>query len=288
MKLKANRNWLLLTAAIAMGLVAAFLMNKAVQQRMAQLDEQARVGQEMLEVVVANRDLGQGDVLNSEVLAVRQIPKQYVHAAAISTARFAQIENARLQVPIRRGEALLAAHIDGLGNRVFSTILKKGMRALTLEVDDISSTAGMLRPGDRVDLIYSVKTQDQTPGGGERILFPLLSDVSVLATGQSVTKQDAKGAERRYTNVTLEVSAENANRILLARSTGELTAILRSPDDDQHNGGAVLTPDALIPANPSRLPQHPRPAVSQSAPCIEFLVGGAANGGQSGCVSLER
>jgi pilus assembly protein CpaB len=211
-----------------------------------------------------------------------------MHAAAISPARFAQIENARVQVPIQRGEALLAAHIDGLGSRVFSTILKKGMRALTLEVDDISSTAGMLRPGDRVDLIYSVKTQDQTPGGGERILFPLMSDVSVLATGQAVTKQDAKGAERRYTNVTLEVSAEDANRILLAKSTGELTAILRSPDDDKHNGGAVLTPDALIPINPGRLPQHPGPAAPRPAPCIEFLIGGAGDGGRSGCASLER
>jgi pilus assembly protein CpaB len=289
MKLKANKNWLLLTAAIGMGLAAAFLMNKAVQQRMAQLDEQARLGHEMVDVVVANRDLGKGDVLSSEVLAVRQIPKQYAHAAAVSPANFAQIENARLQVPIQRGEALLTAHIDGLGSRVFSTILKKGMRALTFEVDEISSTAGMLRPGDRVDLIYSVKTQDQTPGGGERILFPLLSDVSVLATGQSVTKQDAKGAERRYTNVTMEVSPENANRILLAKSTGELTAILRSPDDEKQNGAVVLTPDALIPGYPSRSPKHPGSAAPVAAPvarpCVEFLIGGAGDGGRSACIA---
>jgi pilus assembly protein CpaB len=151
---------------------------------MDQLDAEANRGLEMVEVVVANRDLEKGDVLVADTVASRQVPKQYVHASAVVPASFSQIEDARLQVPLKRGEVVLPAHIDGLGQRVFSTILKKGMRALTFEVDEISSTAGMLRPGDRVDLIYSVMPS-YSGASSERVLFPLLSNVSILATGQT-------------------------------------------------------------------------------------------------------
>ena len=278
---KFNKNWLLLIAAIGLGLLSAFLMNKAVQQRMDQLDAEANRGLEMVEVVVANRDLEKGDVLAADAVASRQFPKQYVHASAVVPACFSQVENARLQVPLQRGEVVLPAHIDGLGQRVFSTILKKGMRALTFEVDEISSTAGMLRPGDRVDLIYSVKPSD--PGASsERVLFPLLSNVSILATGQSVTKQDNRGTERRYTNVTLEVSPFDANRILLAKSTGDLTAVLRSPDDQEKNSSAILTPDALIPVLPKKSAKPIAPADPQG---IEYLIGGG--GGNAGVATLR-
>ena len=275
---KFNKNWLLLSAAIGLGLLSALLMNKAVQQRMDQLDAEANRGSEMVEVVVANRDLEKGDVLAADAVASRQVPKQYVHASAVSPASFSQIENARLQVPLKRGEVVLPAHIDGLGQRVFSTILKKGMRALTFEVDEISSTAGMLRPGDRVDLIYSVKPSDPA-ASSERVLFPLLSNVSVLATGQAVTKQDTRGTERRYTNVTMEVSPADANRILLAKSTGELTAVLRSPDDEEKNSAAVLTPDALIPGVPKKAGKPSAPVDPQG---IEYLIGGGGGGGGGG------
>ena len=278
---KFNKNWLLLSAAIGLGLLSAFLMNKAVQQRMDQLDAEANRGLEMVEVVVANRDLEKGDVLVADAVASRQVPKQYVHASAVVPASFSQVENTRLQVPLKRGEVVLPAHIDGLGQRVFSTILKKGMRALTFEVDEISSTAGMLRPGDRVDLIYSVKPSD--PGASsERVLFPLLSNVSILATGQSVTKQDNQGTERRFTNVTLEVSPFDANRILLAKSTGDLTAVLRSPDDQEKNSSAILTPDALIPGLPKRSAKPIAPVDPQG---IEYLIGGG--GGNAGVATLR-
>ncbi len=276
-----NKNWLLLVTAVLIGLCAAYLGNKAVQDRMAQLDEEAQRGQEMVEVVVASRDLGQGEILSSEVLAVRKIPKQFSHASAISSAGFADVEKARLQVPIKRGEALLQAHIEGLGQRVFSSILQKGMRALTFEVDEISSTAGMLRPGDRIDLIYAVKPASATTSD-ERFVFPLLSNVNIMATGQSVTKQDARGAERRYTSVTMEVSPADANRILLAKSSGEVTAILRNPDDQTPNDSPALTPESLL------APLVRKPALSVApvmAPSIEFMVGGGGGNASGGPIS---
>ncbi|MFN9707774.1 MAG: Flp pilus assembly protein CpaB [Burkholderiales bacterium] len=282
MKFKVTQNGGLLLAAVLLGLLAAWLMNRAVQQRMDQLDEIARRGQEMVDVVVANRDLDKGDILASGVLAVRQIPRQYAHTAAVSPANFAQIENARLQVPIRRGEALLPAHLDGLGSRVFSNHLQKGMRALTLEVDEVSSTAGMLRPGDHIDLIYSVKQSGSVSEPDERILFPLLSNVTVLATGQEITKQDARGGERRYANVTLEVTPEDANRILLAKATGDLTAVLRSPDDNNQNQTSMLTPDALIPGYIKKQAKTEAPTYSRPSQGIEFLIGGSAGGGERG------
>jgi pilus assembly protein CpaB len=269
--------WRLLGLALVLGGGAAFLGHQVVRERLAQLEEDAQRGQDLVEVIVASRDLAKGDVLGAEVLAVRAIPKQYAHAAALPPAAFAQIEQARLQVPLQRGEALLQAHIDGLGQRVFSTIVQKGMRALTVEVDDLSSNAGMLRPGDRIDLIYAV-TPSTAGQADERRIQPLLSNVPVMATGQSVTKQDARGTERRYTNVTLEVTPADANRILLAKSTGDVSAILRHPDDVARNDTPVLTPGALVGGA-----RRSAPAAAAPARGIEYVIGGGnAGAGHAG------
>ena len=291
-----HKHLFLLALALAMGAVAAWLGHAAVREHMAELDDAARRGQEMVEVIVANRDLGKGETLSADALAVRPIPRQYAHAAALPPSSFAQIENARLQVPLRRGEALLQAHIEGLGQRVFSTIVAKGMRALTVEVDDISSNAGMLRPGDHVDLIYAARASSvaSTPGGpgvaDDQRVWPLLSNVHVMATGQSVTKQDAKGGERRYTNVTLELSPAEATRVLLAKARGVVTAVLRHPDDAVRNDAPPLGPEALLPGRAPRRP--PPPAAGRPgrlATGIEYVVGGSASAGNgSGPLALAR
>lgn len=278
--IRLPRNGLLLGVALAMGLAAAWLGRQAVDERLSQIEQEAQRGQDMVDVVVANRDLAQGDVLTAQVLAVRQIPKQYAHASAISPDRFAQIDSARLQVPLQRGETLLQAHIDGLGQRVFSTILQKGMRALTFEVDEVSSTAGLLRPGDHIDLVYTLKPVG-LGGADERQIAPLLSNLRVMATGQSITKQDARGTERRYTNVTLEVSPADANRILLARSTGEVTAILRHPDDEARNDAPLITAASLQPGRATG-PSPPSAPARQPGRPIEYVIGGSAGAAPPG------
>ena len=249
--LKFNRNWVMLGLAVALGLSATFLSNKLLRDRVASIEEEARRGRKMVSVVVAKKDLQRGDTLNADVLAVRQIPADYVHSTAILPNQFDTIVNQRLVTPLKRGEELLDAHTEGRGTQIFSGMLKVGSRALTFPVDEINSISGMLRPGDKIDLIVTLR--DANPGasqGGKDMTFPLLSNVAVLATGQQVGRggrnDDPNTAKQTFATVTLETTPEDANRIITAEATGKLTAVLRNPEDGQPNGVKPLTASDLM------------------------------------------
>jgi pilus assembly protein CpaB len=264
-RLPINPNWLLLGAAVALGLGAAHFSNRLLERRMAELEEASQRTRETVEVVVANRDLERGEPLSGEALAVRAVPKEFVHAAAVRPAQFESFERQRLAAPLKRGEVLLDVHAEGNGTNVFSALLKKGSRALTFEVDAVNSISGMLRPGDRIDLLLS------TPGGanGTDFTAPLLSNVTVLATDQRVSKRtDENGREQPFSTITLEVSPLDAARITVAKSSGHLTAVLRHPDDEVPNKVKSLSAAQLLGG----------PAGRVDGRIVEYIVGGGGGG----------
>jgi pilus assembly protein CpaB len=271
-KPKINTNWLLLAAAVLLGIGAVFLSNSLIKRRFAEIEAAANRGKETVSVVVAKRDLERGDPLTAAVVAVRQIPKEYVHQSAVRPEQFGSFERQRLAAPLRRGETLLTSHTEGNGSNVFSATLKKGWRALTFEVDSVNSISGMLRPGDRIDLIYSSKGRL-----GEDTTVPLLSNVSVLATDQMVTKRDeTTGKERSFSTITLEVSPFDADRIIVAKAAGQLTAVLRHPDDEAANRTRALSAASLTGGGA---------ALHDDGRMVEYIVGG---GGGKAEVQMSR
>jgi pilus assembly protein CpaB len=242
-RINVNKNWLLLGLAVVLGIGAMFLSNSVIKRRMGELEAESKRGQSMVTVVVANRDLDKGETITADDLAARPVPAEWVHSTAVKPDEVDQYVMQRLSTPIKRGEVLLQSHLDGKGSNVFSANLKKGWRALTFEVDTVNSISGMMRPGDHIDLIYTGKTGEQT----EEQTLPLLSDVNVLATGQSITKtDDATGKERTFSTVTLEVSPLDADRIIVAKSGGRVTAVLRHPDDVAANATRPLVASNLL------------------------------------------
>ena len=263
---RINKNWLLLGLAVALGIGAVYLSNRVLTTHMQELDAQAKKGQKTVKVIVAGRDLPSGETLTSKDLAVRSVPAQWVHSTALRPQDFDGIERQRLASPLKAGETLLQSHLEGKGNAVFSASLKKGYRALTFEVDAVNSISGMLRPGDRIDLIYTGKSQAST----DEVTVPLLSNVSVMATGQTVTRQDEQtGKERTFSTITLEVSPEDADRLIVAKEVGHITAILRHPDDGARNGTRMMDPASLIAGGPN------------NGQYVEYIVGAGGGIAQS-------
>lgn len=276
-KPKFNSNWMLLGLAVALGIGAVVLSNQLIQRRMAELEDEAKKGQETVGVVVAKRDLARGEPISPDAMAVRQVPREFVHDSAVRPDQFAGLERQRLAVPLKRGEILLPLHSEGNGNQVFSATLKKGWRALTFEVDAVNSISGMLRPGDRIDLIYTARGATSQEGD---VTAPLLSNVAVLATDQVVTKRDAEtGKERSFSTVTLEVLPFDADRIIVAKEAGRLTAVLRHPEDELPNSTRPISAASLTSGSTGR---------TSTGPVIEYIVGGANRGPAEVQVQLAR
>ena len=224
-------NLILPVIALAAGGAAAAGAGHYVKARADLAEQQLRERYQATAVVVASRDVQRGQLLEGSVLAVRQMPRDFIPADALNPARAGELLGARAAIDIRRGTpvvpaALLASPVE----ESLAAQLMQGRRALTIQVDQMNSLAGQLRPGDTVDLIYSRSESAASK------LVPLLERVQVLATGASTTLYDQdtdRPRERDFDSITLLVTSEEAARIVLAEQAGRITVLLRSAADVQ-------------------------------------------------------
>jgi len=110
---------------------------------------------------------------------------------------------------------------------------------MSMPVDNISGISGLLRPGDRVDIIGTFPTgsKDQVipeAGGGSSvgyITMTLLQNVTLLAVGQDIQSNTGDNDNNSYNSVTMSVTVEEAELLTIAQTRGELELLLRHPED---------------------------------------------------------
>lgn len=270
---RVTKNWLLLAAAIGLGVVAFYLSNTVLSKRMKQIEDELKANRETRAVVVASRDLAPGETINNSSAAVREFPKEFLHESALGPTEFNRIDGEALLIGVRAGEPLLPVYTVTRGGAFFSGSIKEGRRALTIEVDELSSIAGMVKPGDVIDLIMTAKPP-QSVGSAvpsyqpESFTFPLLSGVEVMATGRA-QRGTAANAES-YSTVTLNVTPQEANAIIVAKASAKVTAVLRSPKDQDPNPSTATSVSDVV-AEAARL---------RKINTTEYIVGG--RGGRGG------
>jgi len=116
-------------------------------------------------------------------------------------------------------------------------------RALTIAVDEVSGVAGLLTPGDRVDILGTFPVSDKDElvpdaasgeGGVGYVTMSLLQNVTLLAVGQvlsDVAMRNEGGQRVGYGSVTASVTIDEAELLTIAQTRGKLTMLLRNRDD---------------------------------------------------------
>lgn len=258
----ARRRWLrpdvaMSLLAVGAGLGAALLASQYISQRAAAAEARLAERYAGREVVVASTDVARGSVLSPDNVAVRTIPQDFIPADAVPAARASRLLGATAAIDIARGTPIVPATlVSATASHALSGQLAPQERALTVSVDDLSSQAGGLRVGDRVDLYYSQRS------GNGALLVPLLQQVEVLGVGDSFLADAHPG---NFGTVTLRVNVADAPRVLLAQQAGELSVLLRNPRDTDAQPVAVRSSSELL-----RQPVVRRAGNTQ----IELLIGG--------------
>ncbi|WP_108946182.1 Flp pilus assembly protein CpaB [Shewanella halifaxensis] len=238
MQLKSiDFNWVLLVIAIILGSVAAWATKNYFITKEQQLrDELLNTNVVMADVVVATQELRKGDIVSQQNMSVRQIQADTLPLDAIHPRDFAQIEGQMLLEPMSPGRPLVGAYLPGHKIDQFSDMLKEGQRAVTIDIDEINSTAGMLVPSDHIDLLLSFTEEN---GDDERNkLQLLLEDVIVLATGRRSIDVNPELVDTIYDNpnayntVTLALSVNDAARVTLAKNKGKFVTLLRNQQEN--------------------------------------------------------
>lgn len=231
----------LVVGALASGGAAAYFadshISKEISAKKASLDALYKP----VEIVVPTRNLRPGDLLTSDNLAIREVPGAFVHAEAVTPGNVDVALNHRIVHPLNDGEPLLAFHVAESPGTGFSTMIEEGKRALSFPVDILSSVSGMLRPGDRIDLLMTLRE------GDKQVTTPLLMNVPILAAGDTVDQLDVP--EGRFQTITLSVKPIDAAKITHAQSVGKLTVLLRTgrdTNDPDSNYGKGITINTLL------------------------------------------
>lgn len=210
-------------------------------------------------VVVADRDLEVGAFITAQDIRWQAtaseeeviISQHFVEGAATLEAMVGAVVRRRLA----KDDPLTVAQIIKPGQRGFlAAVLSSGMRAVTVEIDEVSGNSGLVFPGDHVDLILTLDLADKKRRESPQLASEtILSNVRVIAMGQRVESfatMDAEPESRPATTATLEVAPEHAERINVAQQLGRLALSLRSLAEERGEDaptavGGVVPPQDL-------------------------------------------
>lgn len=226
------RRWLLPIVALTGAAASTMLARDWVQSRreppqaLAQLPEKRPAKS----VLVAAKPLAVGQFIQPESVRWQDWPD-----VSLPESYFVQgqrsIEDAVgavLRRPAAEGEPITQGNLVKPGERGFlAAVLEPGMRAVSVPVDEASSNAGLIFPGDRVDLILTQSLGEVERG--RRVSETVLEDVRVLAMGRRLrTEEGEESAGSQIRTTTLEVSPAGAEKVALVTELGKLSLSLRS------------------------------------------------------------
>jgi pilus assembly protein CpaB len=122
-----------------------------------------------------------------------------------------------------------------------ATVLAPGTRAVTIGVDQVAGVAGLIWPGDLVDVILTQQFDAQTPLSRRVLSETVLTAVRVIAVDQDIVQGGAPvpGASssaaalagRPAKTVTLQVGSDEAERLTTAQHLGHLALAVRAVGD---------------------------------------------------------
>lgn len=233
----------LIAGAVALGLAAAgftYLYIKVKEHELINALKQEEGPK--VAVVVAKHDLPQGAPINGQTMAVREIPAELAYPDVVKPSQFDTFTGNFLTQPLGKGTPLLKTFAKNEVAKDFSDTIDVGRRAMTIQVDEVNSISGFIRPGNHIDLFAKVPAETQAAAGSQNpqdVVVPILQDILVLATGRDSygNYQDkyVEGGGNRtpftYTTLTVDVSPKQAALLSAAEDKGDLVALLRNRKD---------------------------------------------------------
>lgn len=174
--------------------------------------------------VAAARALDAGDVLGPEELTLVEWPSSIALPQAFS--KVGDLVGRAVIYPVAASQPILAGYLAAPGSGIgLTTKIPEGMRATSVKSDEIVGVAGFLFPGSHVDVLVTLRSDLPTPA-----TQIVLQDVEVLTVGQNL-QPDPQGKPETVNVVTLLLTPEDAQKLVLASTQGSIQFVLRNGAD---------------------------------------------------------
>jgi pilus assembly protein CpaB len=212
--------FIVMALALLSGLAAAWLALNYLRQPENPI---RTVEPSSTEVVVAARDLPLGTMLTAEDVKLASwpgglLPEGYASSVEEVLGR-GVIANVVLNEPLISSKIAVKEAGGGL-----PIVIPEGMRGVSVRVDDVISIAGFVTPGTRVDVMVTLDQEDNP------VTKLILQNIPVLTSGQ-VIEQNIDGEPIQVTVITMLVTPEQAEELVLAATRGRIQLALRNTLD---------------------------------------------------------
>lgn len=222
-----------------------------------------------VEVLAAAHNIPAGTLLTANDLTyvpleARNVPSSYIRKEPTDTGQEQEppsVLGAVTRIPLLAGMPLTDTGLIRPGEDGFlAAVLLPDHRALTIPVNQETSHAGMIAPGDRVDVIFTMQVASADPQLNS-FSRTVLEDIRVVAVGRRIenvnyTNQESTPQAGGNT-VTLEVRPPEADQLVLASTRGSLALALRPLGQADDTGwrtpvglNRLLPPPATEPPAP--------------------------------------
>lgn len=235
-------NKLALAVAVLLGVLSIVGIKAYVDQMKTQMMYQT----EEIPVLVAAREIGTNQLFQEDDYEVQNFPREILERALRNTwvreSEKSTIIGARTRAKIKAGQVLLGSHFarSAGGDRLK---FPPNQRAITVPISRTGGVAGMLKPGNYVDIIVTLDLTDKT-GEQLSVTRTLLKSVLILACDQNTNPHMlTTGA---YSTLTLRLSPQDCNKLVYCLTKGAtLHCALRKDETSAEPGFHPVIADVL-------------------------------------------
>ncbi|WP_165216119.1 Flp pilus assembly protein CpaB [Affinirhizobium pseudoryzae] len=231
--MKPARLIILTVAVVAAGLAGLLAMRLTGGKTVVQEAKEIIRKEPTVNVLVSAENLPVGSRLNEKSIRWMAWPEGGVTEGFITeSARpqaLAELNGAVVRLPMFAGEPVRAEKVADSSNRIMSSILPSGKRAVATEISVATGAGGFVLPNDRVDVIMVRKNTE-----GRYLTENVLNNIRVLAIDQHIEEKEDGSKAVVGTTATLELTPDQAKVIAVAQQMADrLTLALRSVADVQ-------------------------------------------------------
>jgi pilus assembly protein CpaB len=217
---------------------------------------------DVVSVTAAAHDLPVGKRIQREDLKQITLDRKDLPKGAFLKA--SDLVDRAVAVQLLAGEIVLNGKLAAKGSgEGLTALIEPGMRAVSVQVNEISGVSGFVQPGTRVDVLFT-----RVFSNGDAATTTILQNAKVVAYGRQLdpaAKLDPRDTSRP-TVATLLVTQEQAQKLVLAEQRGRIRLVLRNGLDDQVDEYTDPVASGDLGIDEPRKPQPPPPPRPVAAP----------------------
>ncbi len=219
----------------------------------AKIEEKAALDKDLKSVVVAKKNITKYSLLTPDMVKVMQMPSKYIQPGSITYVKGLVDEdnNPRFVtlIPIIEDEAITTTKLSLPGGTGLSMVIPNGQRAITIPVTSGISSSGLIRPGNKIDLIATFD---------EKSVF-FLQDLLILSVGSKIIGEpEVKPSKKKAFlsgltgggsgggTITVAVTPKQALKISFARGKCLFNIVLRNAADSEQVKETPITKNNLL------------------------------------------